>query len=134
MRASGPTPGKNPKKVGDRPALNWSRLPWRTNRPPVNGFLIMKGPAEVWFTIAIPGWTFQVPVKSDGRLIPVCQSTLVSKVLAYSTRRWPPGAVESGITSSWRALLMASFTWKLFDQFQGPIRSGVWKLIVEIGR
>ena len=125
MRASGPIPGKNPKKVGERPALNWSRLPCRTNRPPVKGFLIMKGPAEVWFTIAIPGWSFQVPVNKDGRLIPVCQSTLVSKVRSNSTRRWPPGAVESGITYSCRALLRASFTWKVFDQFQGPIRTGV---------
>src|SRR5262249_37513236 len=36
MRENGPKPGKNPKKVGVTLALNWSRLPWRTNSPPVN--------------------------------------------------------------------------------------------------
>src|SRR5213596_271081 len=51
MRAIGPNPGKNPNKVGDRPALNCSRFPCCTQSPPVNWFRTMNGPADVWFTI-----------------------------------------------------------------------------------
>jgi len=46
----------------------------------VNWLRIANGPAVVVFTIASPGWSFQVPVKNDGRLIPVCHSTRVSNV------------------------------------------------------
>src|SRR2546422_3282901 len=61
-------------------ALNCSRFPCCTQSPPVNWFRTMNGPADVWFTIAIPGCSFHVPVNSDGRLMPVCQSTCVLKV------------------------------------------------------
>ena len=36
IRANGPTPGKNPKKVGDMLAVKASRFPCRTNSPPEN--------------------------------------------------------------------------------------------------
>src|SRR3990172_4923898 len=127
MRCSGPTPGKNPKKVGDALSVKASRFPWRTKRPPVNWFRMANGPAVVVFTICTPGWSFHEPVRSDGRLIPVCHSTEVWKVSPYKTRRRPPGAVESAITNSWRALDTRSLTWKLFPQFHRPTRSGVWR-------
>src|SRR3954453_8177203 len=36
IRVNGPKPGRNPKNGGDAPAENASRLPCRTNSPPVN--------------------------------------------------------------------------------------------------
>src|SRR3989442_120856 len=106
MRAIGPNPGKNPNKVGDRPALNCIRLPFCTQSPPVKWFRTMNGPADVWFTIAIPGCSFHVPVNSDGRLSPVCQSTCRLEVREYSRQRRPPGTVESGLMYSWRGLFV----------------------------
>src|SRR2546425_8182802 len=70
----------------------------------------MNGPADVWFTIAMPGWSFQVPVNSEGRLIPVCQLMAVLNVWSNSTRRRPPGTVESAMSNCWRWLLMLSVT------------------------
>src|SRR5207249_7123493 len=91
----------------------------------------MTGPADVWFTIAMPGWSFQVPVNSEGRLMEVCQLTAVLNVWSKSTRRSPPGAVVSGMSNSRRALLMLSVTSKVLLQFQGPMRRGVCKPRVE---
>src|SRR2546421_12929672 len=87
----------------------------------------MNGPADVWFTIPMLGCSFQVPVKSDGRLMPVCQLTIVVKVWSNSTRRRPPGTVVSTMSICCRALLMTSLTEKLLLQFHGPMRSGVSK-------
>src|SRR6266849_1641431 len=92
----------------------------------------MNGPCDVWFTIAMAGCSFQVPVKNEGRLIPVCQLMAVLNVWSNSTRRSPPGTVESGMSTSCRALLMLSATSNVLDQFQGPMRSGVWKLKVVV--
>src|SRR2546428_8267142 len=102
IRASGPNPGKKPKNVGRAPALNCRRFPCCTDWPFENWLRSMKGPADVEFTIERPGWSFQVPERTGGRLIPVCQSTCVANVDAYSTRRRPPGAVESGMSNSRR--------------------------------
>src|SRR5713226_1142401 len=128
IRSSGPMPGKNPNTVGDMLAANCSRFPWRTKRPPENWLRIMKGPADVVFTTETPGCSFHVPVNSGGRLIPVCQSIAVANVWPYSTRRTPPGTVESGMKNSWRALLIWSVTLTLFAQLQRPTRSGVCRL------
>src|SRR5437773_1431916 len=84
----------------------------------------MNGPADVWLTIAMPGWSFQVPVNSEGRLMEVCQLTAVLNVWSKSTRRSPPGAVVSGMSNSCRALLMLSVTSKVLLQFQGPMLRG----------
>src|SRR6266576_3034308 len=84
----------------------------------------MKGPCDVWFTIAMAGCSFQLPVKNEGRLIPVCQLIAVLNVWSKSTRRRPPGTVESGMSTSCRALLMLSARSKVLLQFQGPMRSG----------
>ena len=67
------------------PSVNASRLPWWMNRPPVNWLRIAKGPAVVVLRIAMPGWSFHVPENSCGRLIPVCQSTVVENVRPYNT-------------------------------------------------
>src|SRR5690348_13162406 len=91
----------------------------------------MNGPADVLFTIPMAGCTFQVPLNKDGRFIPVCQSTVVLNVWLNSTRRTPPGTVESGISTSARALLMLSAIEKLLLQFQRPSRSGVPKLNID---
>src|SRR5690348_15353608 len=53
----------------------------------------MKGPCDVWFTIAMAGCSFQLPVKNEGRLMPVCQLIAVLNVWSKSTRRRPPGTV-----------------------------------------
>jgi hypothetical protein len=130
MRATGPRPGKKPKTVGRMPTLNWRRLPCWTHCPPVNWLRNMNGPADVVFTICRPGWSFQLPENSWGRLMPVCQSTVEENVETYSTCRRPPGTVESGMSNSWRWLLVASFAVTLLSQFQRPMRSGVWKDMV----
>src|SRR5207249_8225251 len=90
----------------------------------------MKGPCDVWFTIAMAGCSFQLPVKNEGRLIPVCQLIAVLNVWSNSTRRRPPGTVGSGMSTSCRALLMLSVTSKVLLQFQGPMRSGVCRFRV----
>src|SRR5574341_715605 len=84
----------------------------------------MKGPALVVFTIDTPGWSFHEPVKNGGRLIEVFQSTLVSNVWLYNTRRTPPAL--SGSTNSFRALDDTSEIVMLLAQFQRPMRIGVW--------
>ena len=62
--------------------------------------------------------------------MPVCQLMLVLNVWSNSTRRRPPGAVESGMSNSCRALLMLSVTSSVLLQFQGPMRSGVCRFRV----
>ena len=91
----------------------------------------MNGPADVLFTIPMPGCTFQVPPNTNGRFIAVCQSTVVLNVWLNSTRRSPPATVASRISNSARALLILSAIAKLFVQFQRPRRSGVPKLSIE---
>src|SRR6266498_6096458 len=92
----------------------------------------MNGPAPVAFAICTPGCGFHVPLDSDGRLIPVCQSTSVRNVRPYRARRTPPGAVESGINTSSRWFDVWSFTAKLLPQLQRPMRSGVSNLRVVV--
>src|SRR5439155_19884805 len=87
----------------------------------------MNGPAPVAFTIAPPGCRFQVLSKKDGRLIPVCHSTRVSKVYPNSTRRTDP-ALSPGTVNSWRPWLGESVTDRLLTQFHRPTRSGVLKV------
>ncbi len=85
----------------------------------------MNGPPVVLFAITTPGCSFHEPGNTSGRLIPVCQSTVVLNVRAYSWWRTPPGAVESGMSNSRRALDVWSLIVRLLDQFQRPMRSGV---------
>src|SRR5256714_9069191 len=79
----GPIPGKNPKNVGERLALNCRRLPCCTHCPPVNWLRIRKLAWDVWFTIEMPGWSFHVPEKSDGRLMRSEEHTSELQSLAY---------------------------------------------------
>src|SRR5437870_10535852 len=104
IRASGPNPGRKPKNVGRAPALNCRRFPCWTNWPLENWLRSMEGPADVVFTTERPGWSFQLPESTGGRLMPVCQSIYVAKVDAYSTRRRPPGAEASGMAHSRRGM------------------------------
>ncbi len=89
----------------------------RRNAPPV--------------TLRIPtvGWSFQVEGKSVGRLIPVFQSSSVRKSsLKYSkvvSAGLSGSTITTGACGRW---LRKSVTWRVFRQFQRPIRRGVARL------
>ena len=75
------------------------------------------------------GCSFHVLGKNDGKLMLVCQSTWVSNVSPYRTRRTPP-VLSPRSVNSWRPFARTSLTEIEFAQFQRPIRSGVLMLIV----
>src|ERR1051326_8593935 len=86
----------------------------------------MNGPALVVFRMATPGCSFQVPLSSGGRLMPVDQSIRVSKVLSNSTRRNAPVVSPTiGSANSCRPATRVSSTVRLLFQFQRPTRNGV---------
>src|SRR5512135_211443 len=125
IRANGPTPGKNPKKLGARPSVNCSRLPCCRNRPPVNWLRSMKGPALVLLTMPMPGCSLQVPLNTWGRLMPVDQSTRVSNERAYTTVCSTEESIGSGTTSCRGCEVRLSVIETELVQFQRPSRSGV---------
>ena len=88
----------------------------------------MKGPPTL-FWIPMLGCSFHVLGKNDGRLMLVCQSTWVSNVSPYRTRRTPP-VLSPRSVNSWRPFARTSLTEIEFAQFHRPIRSGVLMLIV----
>src|SRR5437868_140643 len=73
MRAIGPKPGRNAKKVGLLESPNSGRFDCATNCPPVWRFRIRNGPPTTFDTWN-RGVTFQEPRSKEGRVIPVLQS------------------------------------------------------------
>src|SRR4029453_14379683 len=73
-------PGKNPKNVGAIETPNCSRLPWRTNFPPVRAFRTAKCWPASGLVMPTLGVNFQGKRKKIGRLIDVSQSSEVEKL------------------------------------------------------
>src|SRR6185437_6004725 len=98
IRLSGPIPGKKANSVGDAVAPNRNRLPWRTKLPLVLRFRMANGPAVV-FPMPTTGWSFHEPRNRTGRLMPVSQSTELSKLLR-KVRRTRTLSLGSGVDGS----------------------------------
>src|SRR5687767_8756896 len=132
MRLSGPMPGKNANKVGEELTPKRGRLPWRTQSPSVFRFRSMKGWPAATFAMPRTGWSFQEPRNSTGRLIPVSQSSVLSK-LPGKVRNTVSESVGSGVdgsstrklTESW-PVVVASVAWSELDQLNDPNLIGVW--------
>ena len=135
MREMGPTPGKNPKMVGERPAENDSRFPCWMNSPPVKRLRSMKGPL-VLFRIPTLGCSFHVAGNSIGKLMPVSQSISVEKSSPKIRVKVFVVSLGSTNVSTLRRFDRLSVTRKLLRRFQRPIRRGVLrlKLVVRVSK
>src|SRR5947207_2737719 len=87
----GPIPGKKPKNVGERPALNCRRLPCCTHCPPVNWLRIRELPCDVRLTIEKPGDHVIDGVMFTGDGVRLTLGKFcVTRPLPISWRRLPP--------------------------------------------
>src|SRR5687768_17368371 len=133
IRWSGPTPGKKAKNVGVELTPTRNRFPCRTQAPSVFRLRRANGPLVV-LEIPSDGWSFHELRKRIGRLMPVSQSSELSKspekscvTTSESLGSGVDGSSTRNVTES-RPSLVSSVTWIEFCQLNDPNRTGVSKL------